>query len=53
MAKRKCAACSYDLVEVRGHFAMVALAELNADPSWERLVVGLASLFAEPPEVPL
>jgi hypothetical protein len=45
MAKRKKCMCLADLTTVRGHFAMIALAEIKADPSWERVVVQLAQLM--------
>lgn len=53
MRAKRCQTCAADLVEVRGRFAQIALYELNRDPSWERVVVGLATLFAEPPLNPL
>lgn len=51
--KPHCAACGYRDEELHGRFAMIALAELKADSYWERLVVGLATLFVAPPENPL
>lgn len=51
--KAHCAVCGYEPDILNGHFAMIALAELRADSYWERLVVGLSSLFAGEPDNPL
>lgn len=53
MAKRRACPCQADLDRVRCLFAVIALAEIKSDPSWERLTVQLSQLMIGDPLEPL